>query len=200
LLRRLDHTVASRLLDALPADRAAPVRALLSYPAQSAGGVMDPLVLTAPLSASVADVRALISRQSARLYYYVYIVDTSHRLAGVVDVAELLQADPVQPLQAVMHADVLWLSAESSLDSVFVHPGWRLYDALPVLGDDRRFLGVIRHRRMRQLLESHRPAAPGEPGVRTVMALGEIYWLGLCGLLQGIAATATESPDRKEAP
>jgi hypothetical protein len=24
------------------------------------------------------------------------------------------------------------------------------------------------------------------------MALGEIYWLGLCGLLQGIASTATD--------
>jgi magnesium transporter len=201
LVRRLDQAAAGRLVDALPVDRATPVRALLCYPAQSAGGIMDPHVLTAPLSASVADARTLISDQSTHLDYYVYVFDTGHRLVGVVDVAELLQADPKQPLQAVMHTSVQWLAAEASLDAVFVHPGWHLYDALPVLGDDRRFLGVIRHRRMRQLLETHRQGTPGEPAVQTVMALGEIYWLGLCGLLQGFATTAADaSAPRKDAP
>ena len=58
---------------------------------------------------------------------------------------------------------------------------------------DGRFLGVLRHRRMRQLQEEDTPASGDDRAVRTVMALGEVYWLGLCGLLQGIAATASES-------
>jgi hypothetical protein len=54
---------------------------------------------------------------------------------------------------------------------------------------------------MRQLLETHRQGTPGEPAVQTVMALGEIYWLGLCGLLQGFATTAADaSAPRKDAP
>lgn len=193
LLRRLDPAAAAELLDALPGDNQPAVRALLTYPADSAGGVMDPLVLTAPLSASVKETQALVSGHPGHLYYYVYVLDAAHHLAGVVDIAELLQADPDRPLEAVMHTNVLWLAADSSLDAIFVHPGWRLYDAMPVLGPDRRFLGVIRHRRMRQLLEARQGGATARPAVSTVMALGEIYWVGLCGLLQGIAAVATES-------
>jgi predicted transcriptional regulator len=114
-------------------------------------------------------------------------------LVGVVDVAELLQASPDRPLETVMHTNVLWLAAESSLEAVFEHPGWYQYDAMPVLAGDRRFLGVIRHRRIRQLLQTRRGAPSAAPAVTTVMALGEIYWLGLCGLLHGIASTATEA-------
>ena len=175
------------------------VRALLHYPADSAGGVMDPLVLTAPLSASVDETQALVSAQPGHVYYYLYVVDPSHRLVGVVDLAELLQASPDRPLEAVMHASVVWLPAESSLEAVFAHAGWQQYDAIPVLAADRRLLGVIRHRRMRQLLAERRTATPAEPVVTTVMALGEIYWLGLCGLLQGIASTAAETPAREPA-
>jgi hypothetical protein len=47
---------------------------------------------------------------------------------------------------------------------------------------------------MRQLRELADSSGGDDRTVRTMMALGEIYWLGLCGLLQGIAATASESP------
>lgn len=193
LLRRVDPATAGPLIDLLPADVAAPIKTLISYPPNSAGGVMDPLVLTAPLSATIGDVRSLVARFPDHLYYYVYVVDDHHRLAGVLDLAELFQADGAVPVPEAMHEQVSTLSAEASLDAVFAHPAWQQFDALPVVADDHRFVGAIRHRRMRQLLEAHKSAARREPGVETVMALGEIYWLGLCGLLQGISVTASET-------
>lgn len=192
LLRQLEPPVADAMIEALPPERAMPVRVLMTYPQASAGGVMDPLVLTAPLSATVSTVRALVTRYPTHLYYYVYVVDAEHRLVGVLDLAELFQGAPTVPVKDIMQTPVSWLSADSSLDAVFTHPAWRHFDALPVVSSDQRFVGAIRHRRMRQLLETHKSDVSGEPGVRTVMALGEIYWLGLCGLLQGIASTASE--------
>ncbi|HUF47959.1 MAG TPA: hypothetical protein VMM93_09085, partial [Vicinamibacterales bacterium] len=115
------------------------------------------------------------------------------RLVGVFDLAELQQADADQPVRAIANSSVTWLSADAPLASVFAHPGWRTLDAMPVVDDGRRFLGVLRHRTMRQLQEQDTPASGDDRTVRTVMALGEIYWLGLCGLLQGIAVTASES-------
>lgn len=193
LLRQLDPAAAAVLIDLLPPDAASPVRALMSYPPTAAGGVMDPLVLTARVSSTVADVRSLVARFPDHLYYYVYVLDEDDRLAGVLDLAELFQAAADVPVRDVMHSPVSSLSAGSSLDAVFAHAAWRQFDALPVIGDEDRFVGAIRHRRMRQLLETHQATGPREPGVQTVMALGEIYWLGLCGLLQGIASTASES-------
>jgi magnesium transporter len=192
LLRQIDPSIARVLVDLLPPDLAAPVRTLMSYPSTSAGGVMDPLVLTAPLAATAADVRSLVARFPDHLYYYVYVIDDDHRLAGVLDLAELFQAQAAVLVRDVMHSPVSSLSAEASLDAVFAHPAWRHFDALPVVADGQRFVGAIRHRRMRQLLEAHKATGQRDPGVQTVMALGEIYWLGLCGLLQGIASTASE--------
>jgi magnesium transporter len=193
LLRRMEPAVAAGILGALPAERARGIGALLAHGPATAGGVMDPDVFTAPLAATVADVRALLEATPEHLYYYVYVVDAEQRLAGVFDLAELMQAASGDPVGTLVRPGVTWLSAEAPLESVFAHPGWRSLDAMPVVDRDRHFLGVLRHRRMRQLQEQEQPAAADDRTVRTVMALGEIYWLGLCGLLQGIAATATES-------
>ena len=199
LLRRMDPAPVSSLLDVLPAEQAGRIRVFLAHEPGTAAGVMDAHVLTVPAAATVADARRLLERAPEHLYYYVYVVDAEHRLAGVFDIAELMQADPAQPVRAVARPSVTWLSADAPLDSVFAHPGWRTLDAIPVVDADRRFLGVLRHRRMRELQEQSRPAAGDDRTVRTVMALGEVYWLGLCGLLQGIAATAVDSPARGEA-
>lgn len=193
VLRRLDEATSARIVEALPAAQARSVAALLAYGPATAGGVMDPDVLTVPVAATVADARALLERSPEHLYYYVFAVDAEGRLAGVFDLAELMQADPAASLRAIVTPSVTWLSADAPLESVFAHPGWRLLDAMPVVDAGGRFLGVVRHRHMRRLQEQNAPAGGDDQAVRAVMALGEIYWLGLCGLLQGIASTATES-------
>lgn len=194
LVRRMDRESAHALLGKLDAGRAHAIDALFSHPPGTAGGVMDPDVLTIPLASTVAEARALLESTPGHLYYYLYVVDETQRLAGVFDLAELLQADPAVPVQSIVMPHVLWLSADAPLASVFAHPGWRTLDAMPVVGPGHRFLGVLRHRRMRQLRELADSSGGDDRTVRTMMALGEIYWLGLCGLLQGIAATASESP------
>lgn len=193
LLRRVEPQVVARVLAALPAEQSRSLGALLAHEPLTAGGVMDPEVFTLPLAVSVADARHLVAANSEHLYYYVYVVNADHRLVGVINLAQLLQADARAPLRTVVPLHVTWLSADAPLASVFAHPGWRTFDALPVVDHDGRFLGVLRHRRMRQLQEEDTPASGDDGAVRTVMALGEVYWLGLCGLLQGIATTATES-------
>jgi magnesium transporter len=197
LVRRLDPVAAERLFEAMPETRDA-IRALLIHAPNTAGGVVDPLVLTVPIAATVGETRRLIEREPGHLYYYLFVVDDAHRLAGVFDIAELMQADPAAPLSAIVKTHVVWIAAGTTLEAVVVHPGWHDFDALPVLAEDRRFLGVLRHRRVRQLAKQAQPANGNDRGVRTVIALGEIYWLGLCGLLQGISATASESVSPKE--
>lgn len=199
LLRRVGPTASERLMAALPTERAQPARDLLAQIPGTAGAVMDPEILTVPLDGTVADARALIDAHPDHLYYYLYAVDVDHRLAGVLDIAELMQA-AAGPLRSIVKAHVVALPAAMPLKTAFAHAAWRDFDALPVVGDDRRFLGVLRHRRVRQLLERDRFTHPDDRGVRTVMALGEVYWLGLCGLLQGIASAANEPSSEGRRP
>lgn len=194
LLRRLEPEVAEPLLTALPPDRAGPMRQVLSYRPDTAGAVADPLVLVVPHAASVAEAREIVEAHPQHLYYYVYVVDAEHRLVGVFDVPELVRAAASDRIDRIMTREVTWLSADSTLETVFAHAGWHTLDAMPVLDADGRFHGVLRHRRMRQLQAQRGVESDRDQAVRTVVALGEIYWLGLCGLLQGFAAAANSEP------
>jgi Mg/Co/Ni transporter MgtE len=194
LLRRLEPEVAEPLLAALPPDRAVPMRQVLSYRQDTAGAVADPLVLVVPHAAAVAAAREIVEAHPHHLSYYVYVVDAAHRLVGVFDVPELVRAQASDPVDRIKTRDVTWLSADSTLETVFAHPGWHALDAMPVVDADGRFHGVLRHRRMRQLRAARGVESDRDQAVRTVVALGEIYWLGLCGLLQGFAAAASADP------
>lgn len=192
LLRRLPPDDATPLVEELPSGRRAAIAQLLSHAPETAGGVMDPLVLVVAEAATAADVRTLIATQPEHLYYYLYVVDAAGRLTGVFDLTELMRADASTQVRDLMTPHVTWIPAAASLETVFAHPGWRDLDALPVV-DGGRFVGLIRHRRMRQLRALRGEADEATNGVRTVMALGELYWLGLCGLVQGFG-TAAASP------
>jgi magnesium transporter len=189
LLRRLDAAVSAPILSALPADRSAQIQAQLAHPEHSAGAIMDPLVVAVPADATAGEARRIVEAHAAHLYYYVYVVDAAGRLAGVFDLAELIRAADAEPVRRLMREHVVWLSADAPLATVIAHPAWRDFDALPVVGAERVFMGVLRHRRVRQLAAAE-PRGGDDRAVRTVMALGEIYWLGLCGLIEGFATTA----------
>ena len=189
VMRLVGDQTRTRLLETLPAARAAAIAALLEHAPDTAGALMDPEVLTIPIDASVSHVRDLIAGHPRHLYYYLYAVDAAGRLAGVIDMAELFQADD-GAVRAIVATRVTWLAPATPLSAIAVHPAWRDYDALPVAGDDRRFLGILRHRRVRQLVAQAPATTADDRAVRAVVALGEVYWLGLCGLLQGFGSAA----------
>jgi len=191
-LRGVPGGASSALLAGMPVARRDALTHQLSYPADCAAGVMDPLVVAVPQSATAAEARALLEAHVDQVYYYLYVVDPEHRIVGVFDMAELMRAAPGAPVRTFMRTSVRWLAADAPLVSVFAHPGWRDLDAMPVADAEGRLLGVLRHLKMRRLFEERSPDEEGVDGVRTVIALGELYWLGLCGVLQGFSTAPVE--------
>jgi magnesium transporter len=194
LLRRLEPERSVAILQALPAAQSVPLRLLLEYPPQTVGAVMDPRVEVAPLDATIEEGLRLFHQRPAHVYYYVYVVDPSHRLAGVLDLAEMLQAPPGATLSSVMTREVARLVADMPVSNAVAHPAWSDLDALPVVTADGVFLGMLRHRTVRQLQLAETRQDGGEPTGRALVSLGELYWLGLTGLLQGLASTAAALP------
>jgi len=190
LVRRLGDggpSVMERLDDRL----AEPLRRLLQYPPDTAGAVMDPFVTAVQASAPAGDVRATLRRETGRPAEYVYAVAPDQTLAGVVDVAALFEAEAQAPVASLTRPSIDWVRVEMPLAAVEAHPGWQQYDVLPVVDHDKRLVDRIRHRRLRQLDRDGIVGRPDEHAVRTLVALGEVYWLGLSGLIQGLAAAAT---------
>jgi hypothetical protein len=72
--------------------------------------------------------------------------------------------------------------------AILAHPGWRRFHALPVVDRDAVLLGAIRYQTFRGLEDAARDQSRRADAVTTVFALGELYWLGLSGLLDGLSS------------
>jgi CBS domain-containing protein len=88
-------------------------------------------------------------RQEARnsaVTMYIYIVDAAQHLKGVLDINELLQADPEKKLEELMTRNVVSVSPTTmrgEVEALFRRYGFR---AIPVLDDERKIVSVIREK------------------------------------------------------
>jgi magnesium transporter len=164
-LAEADPSIAASVLTQLDADRrdahlarldaqvAGELRALLAYPEDVAGRVMDPNVTPLRSDAAVGDgLRRLraIRRHGLR---ELFVVDDEGRLAGRVEIQDLAVADPALPLREITRriiAVVKDLDPREDLAGILQqHP----ITELPVVNADGRFVGVIQHSALLSAIE-----------------------------------------------
>jgi magnesium transporter len=197
LLRRVDGATQSALLERMPEAEASVLRRILRYPEGTAGALMDPSVMAVPDDVSAGEALTRIRRSPDHLLAYLYVVDRTRRRVGACDIRELMLARPALPMSEVMHRPVASLRAHMTRVSILAHQGWSDFHALPVVDDESVLLGAIRYQTFRRLEDEARMGSDGARGndaVAAVFALGELYWLGLSGLLDGLASAVKRSP------
>ncbi|HYN99920.1 MAG TPA: CBS domain-containing protein [Actinomycetota bacterium] len=192
LLRRTAEPERDRILDLMPADQAAQLRRVLAFPPGSAGALMDPKVLSVPESLTAAEALEYVRAAPHLAIYYLYIYDDeTSRLSGVVNLRELMLAEPRTPLTEIMATSVDRLSAGADRQAILVHPGWAEYHSLPVVDDGGRFVGALRYETLRRLEGQARTEVPS---ASLAASLGELYWVGLSGILRGMGHVVTPEP------
>ena len=107
LIAELDQDRRLNILGLLPADSQAKVRNLLSYNADTAGGIMSPDFVTVPLTASVADALEAVrtSKAPAEALNVVYVIEPDGRLAGSAPLATLVRAGAHLSVQDVARSE-----------------------------------------------------------------------------------------------
>jgi magnesium transporter len=145
ILNHVPVKLREQFIQKLAVSKAAEVRRLESYPADSAGGIMttDAIALreTMTVERAVAELRHI--GKEVEQVYYVYAVDASNRLTGVLSMRDLIFAAPDQALSAIKRPDVI--SVPVFMDQEEVASVFRRHDylALPVVDNDHTLLGVI---------------------------------------------------------
>lgn len=155
VLAALPEGLAGKIIKAMPREARHEVEALLEYPEDSAGGIMQVELVAVPESATVEqtieEVRANADEVST--LHFVYVVDDEQRLVGVLNLGALLLAPPDRPIHELMKHTVRVVHPE--LDQEDVARMFRRYDlvALPVVDDRGRLLGRIMHDDVVDVLE-----------------------------------------------
>lgn len=111
----LPHDQQTALMELVPAEEAARVRAILAEREATAGALMSSDFVAVPRTARVGEVLAQLRRsgRDPRSISYVYVEGPEHVLLGVVDVRELVLAPDDAELATIMTSPVA--SAEETL-------------------------------------------------------------------------------------
>jgi magnesium transporter len=124
---------------------AAELEGLLSYPPDSAGGLMDPRVTTFRPRTTVRQALARLRSVRDRRILEVYLVDANGRLSGSVPLQDLAVATPGHLLESLARGVPASVQATASREEVVETMGRDRSSTLPVVDFDGRLLGVIRH-------------------------------------------------------
>ena len=135
-----------RVLDLMPAPQRTKVITLMGFNPESAGGLMNVDFVSCAATATAGSAVALIA--SARTIQpealvKMHVLDEDKRLAGVVSVIAMLQAEPSESVGALMDSDPVRVSADADLtDIALLMADFNLY-AIPVVDEQDRVLGVV---------------------------------------------------------
>lgn len=148
LIEALPDDVGENLLERIEQvdpEAAAEVEQLARWPAQTAGALMTTDYVAVPLDLKVAEVIERIRKaaEEAETVHYVYVVGKSNRLLGVASLRDLLLASPGAKLADTMTENVFTVAPDADQEDVARSMAKYDFAALPVLGPDRKLLGVI---------------------------------------------------------
>ncbi|HKY62819.1 MAG TPA: magnesium transporter [bacterium] len=145
ILEELPKEEAEEILDALPPDEAEPVRQLLSYPPDSAGGLMQTELVKVQAGDNLGETVRLIREKTGKFddIINVYVVNEHDLLIGIVPLRALILGRPEQKVSEVMVKDVI--TAMVDMDQEQVAELFRKYDfiSLPVVDQQGKLLGRI---------------------------------------------------------
>lgn len=134
----------NRFLAVLDSSQARTLATLLTYPPETAGGMMSPGATALKKELTVAEaIRAIRSLGKRKSLYYVYVTDAQNRLLGVLAMRDLILADPQTPIESVMMKEVLSVPAHLDREEVVKLAAKRRYLSIPVVDAEDRLLGII---------------------------------------------------------
>lgn len=145
LLGNLSEELSQTILDSMQTDEKREVTDLMKYPEDTAGGLMSSDYLAFPQDLTISEVISKIQsdENNASVTFYIYVVDDSHKLSGVVSLKEIILSKPRDTLKSIMTAEVVSVPLET--DQIEVSKVVERYDFLsvPVVDDTNTLMGVI---------------------------------------------------------
>ncbi|MBL8729882.1 MAG: magnesium transporter [Planctomycetes bacterium] len=146
IFMHLPAEARERFLQHLPERLKRDVQEQLTFPEDSVGRLMSTQFLTLRQDLTVQEAIERIRSLAAKRFpaSYAYVVDKDDHLVGVMNMRDLMLADPSQRLAAVMRKEVFALPCFTDREQAAAELSKRRYFAAPVVDAEQRMLGIIK--------------------------------------------------------
>jgi magnesium transporter len=145
LLAELPQERKHELLELMEDDEAEDVRKLLTFPEDSAGGIMNTEYFIVPSNFKASQVLDKLREEApeAETIYYIYVTDQEEHLLGVFSLRQLVLAQPDAQVVDFMERRVVTVDlADSQEDCAQVISKYNLL-AVPVVDEQKRIHGIV---------------------------------------------------------
>ncbi|MBL7214959.1 MAG: magnesium transporter [Phycisphaerae bacterium] len=154
VLAELDKKDSREVLESLDVEDAEQIKELMDYSEDSAGGIMDPVVLSVSEEATVNE--AIQRIQEAEVdedFYTVFVVDKHRRFLGDVRIRLLITHRGDQKIKDLIDTDTLFVSVDDDQEDVYNLFKKNDLIVVPVLDKDHRLIGRITANRIIEVAE-----------------------------------------------
>jgi len=145
LLAELPQERKQELLELMEHDEAEDVRKLLTYPVDTAGGIMNTEYFVVPADLKASQVMEKLRQASpeAETIYYIYVVDQDEHLLGVFSLRQLVLAQPNTLVANFMEKRMVTVDlTDSQEECARVVAKYDLL-AVPVVDEQKRIHGIV---------------------------------------------------------
>ncbi len=156
VIDELPDADAEQILILMEPGDAAELRELLAFPPDSAGGIMTPafVAISPDLRADQATAALQRVSEEAEIVYYVYVVDASDHLLGVLPLHRLVLTRPSTLAADLMVTNPVRVRADADREIAARLLTDHNFLALPVVDADNRLLGIITQDDVADVLEA----------------------------------------------
>ena len=145
LLAELPKERSEELLDLMQDEDAEDVRKLLTYPEDSAGGIMTTEFVTVPPDVTAEQTISILreTTEADETIFYVYVIDSENHLIGVFSLSDLIKTKPETLVSVFMDERVVSVDLMDSQDNVAQLISKYNLLAVPVVDDQQRLHGIV---------------------------------------------------------
>ena len=119
LLAKLPEEMAEKVLGSLSRADAFAIRRLMRYTPDSAGGIMDPVVISVPADATIAEtINKIRAAEIDEDFYFIYVVDKDGRFLGEVRLRLLLTRPETTRIGELIEPDPIYIAADTDQEEV----------------------------------------------------------------------------------
>ncbi|MHC4220779.1 MAG: magnesium transporter [Planctomycetota bacterium] len=154
ILSELPEDESAELLENIPPADSEEIKKLMEYSEDSAGGIMDPAVISTSEEATVAQaVNKIRAAEIDEDFFSVYVVDRFGKFLGDVRIRHLLTSPESTMISTLIEPDTIYITAGADQEAVRNIFSKNDLIAAPVLDADHKLIGRITADRIIEVAE-----------------------------------------------
>lgn len=154
VLSEMPKEDSAEVLESIPPAESAEIMKLMQYSEDSAGGIMDPVVISVPEDATVAEaVSEIRTAEIDEDFFSVYVVGKEGNFLGDVRLRLLLTGPENNKINGLIDPDTIYVTADADQEEVRNIFSKNDLIVVPVLDENRKLIGRITADRVIEVAE-----------------------------------------------